>query len=71
MAVVLSVASMREPTNCDLERLRDVSNREPLSRGPNDERDMRNAQAFFGTAWIEGWGIGMACMSCFVIGKVR
>ena len=44
---MLSVASMREPTNCDLERLRDVSNREPLSRGPNDERDMRNAQAFF------------------------
>jgi hypothetical protein len=35
------VASLREPTNRDTERLRDVSNREPLRRGPKS--DMKRA----------------------------
>ena len=35
------MASLREPTNRDTERLRDVSNREPLRRGPKN--DMKRA----------------------------
>ena len=35
------MASLREPTNRDTERLRDVSNREPLRRGPKS--DMKRA----------------------------
>jgi hypothetical protein len=41
------VASLREPTNRDTERLRDVSNREPLRRGPN-HCDMKRATQVVG-----------------------